>query len=95
MTFESFKKSLSDVEPPISLRPILRSLWYAGKGDWNSSHNIAQDISNWEGSWVHAYLHREEGDTWNANYWYRRAGKSMPNMTIEDEWEAIVKALLT
>lgn len=58
MDFQAFKKSLSDETPPVSLRPILKSLWYAGKDNWDASHDIAQDIHSWEGSWVHAYLHR-------------------------------------
>ena len=69
-------------------------LWYDGKGDWETSHNIAQDIHSPEGSWIHAYLHRKEGDTGNASYWYHRAGRPMPGSTLEKEWEDISRDLL-
>ena len=92
----SFKSSIeSDASPPTDLSPELKSMWYAGKGDWEASHNIAQDIPSKTGSWIHAHLHLVEGDTWNAGYWYTKAGK--PARTAEEipaEWEQIVTALL-
>jgi hypothetical protein len=68
-------------------------LWYDGKNDWEQAHIIAQDLPTKEGSWVHAYLHRKEGDAWNANYWYNRADRSMPDYSLEKEWEEMVKVL--
>ncbi len=94
MTIEQFKSTLSQPAPPEDITDILTALWYAGKGDWDQAHTIAQDIPTRDGSWVHAYLHRQEGDQWNANYWYNKAGRTMPALTLEMEWEAIVKALL-
>ena len=94
MDFQTFKASLSQPSPPESLKPHLKALWYDGKEDWEMSHNIAQDISDDNGSWIHAYLHRKEGDIGNAGYWYRRARKSLPQVSLEKEWEEIVKALL-
>lgn len=94
MKLEAFKSSMSGDIPPMDIPSTLAALWYAGKGDWERAHNIAQDIPTREGSWVHAYLHRVEGDRGNANYWYNRAGRSMPASTLEEEWEAIVKAML-
>jgi len=94
MTFDEFKKSLNDVNPPTALKPLLLALWYDGKGDWQKSHEIAQDVETSEGSWVHAYLHRKEGDDGNASYWYARGGKKMPASTLEKEWENIVESLL-
>lgn len=94
MKFEAFKTSLQSQEPPQGITASLAALWYAGKGDWEQAHNIAQDIPTKEGSWVHAYLHRVEGDEWNANYWYNRAGRSNPGGKTEAEWQHIVASLL-
>jgi len=94
MTFEGFKKSTSLNSPPQNLAPLLRALWFDAKGDWNASHNLAQEIETPDGSWIHAYLHRKEGDDSNASYWYRKAGKKMPVISLEKEWEEIVTALL-
>jgi hypothetical protein len=94
MKFEEFRKSLSVSSPPDNLSGYLQALWYDAKGDWNKSHDIIQNIEDKTAAWIHAYLHRKEGDIGNADYWYRRAGKSRPNHTLTEEWEAIVKALL-
>ena len=72
----------------------MRALWYDGKDDWETAHNIAQDIHSEDGSWIHAYLHRKEGDNGNASYWYRRAGKQMPRLTLSEEWDNIAEELL-
>lgn len=94
MTLAEFKASLSQSDPPEGLSTLLQALWYEGKDDWEQAHNIAQDISSAEGSWIHAYLHRKEGDQGNAAYWYSRAGKPVPRLSLEHEWEQIVSALL-
>jgi len=94
MTFEEFKKSLTDSTPPQSLNNALLALWYDGKMNWTKAHHVAQEEHSREGSWVHAYLHRKEGDEGNASYWYHRAGKKMPSSSLEQEWEDMVKALL-
>lgn len=93
MTFEDFKNSLTQTNPP-AVSDLLKALWFEGKGDWESAHNIAQDIHNHDGSWIHAYLHRVEGDLGNASYWYSRANRKMPASSLKDEWGAIVKELL-
>ena len=90
MTLEEFKSSLNNPDPPNGLTPLLKALWYDGKNNWEMAHNITQDINSNEGSWVHAYLHRKEGDLGNASYWYNRAGRKMPNVSLEKEWEDIV-----
>ena len=95
MKFEEFKASMPGELPPKGITSSLAALWYAGKGDWEQAHAIAQDVPTREGSWVHAYLHRVEGDQWNANYWYNRAGKTMPAVDLDAEWEDIVKTMLT
>jgi hypothetical protein len=94
MTFEEFQKSLSASSPPGDLSGYLRSLWYDAKGNWNLSHDIIQNIEDPTAAWIHAYLHRKEGDIGNADYWYRRAGKSRPDKPLADEWTSIVSALL-
>jgi hypothetical protein len=94
MTFDEFKSSLSQPSPPLGVSDLLKALWYDGKGDWNTSHNIAQDIHSHEGSWIHAYLHRKEGDQGNASYWYHKAKKPVTTLSLDEEWELIVKALL-
>lgn len=94
MDFQQFKQSLSQDKPPAGISEELVALWYAGKDDWDRSHDIAQDIPNSNGDWIHAYLHRWEGDEWNASYWYQRAGRSKPTHTLAEEWAQIVRALL-
>jgi hypothetical protein len=94
MKFEEFKASMNETLPPKGITASLTALWYAGKGDWEQAHAIAQDVPTREGSWVHAYLHHVEGDEWNANYWYHRAGRSMPGVGLEQEWSEIVQAML-
>ncbi len=89
MDLNKFKSSLSTDAPPAGLSPYLQALWYDAKGNWNKSHQIVQDIENPTASWVHAYLHRKEGDISNARYWYNRAGRNMPGHSLEKEWEEI------
>jgi hypothetical protein len=85
---------LDSPTPPDGLSPALLALWHDGRGDWERAHEIAQDIDDETGSWVHAYLHRKEGDIGNAHYWYRRAGVTPAKGSLEEEWRAIVEALL-
>lgn len=91
MTYNEFIESLSLHKPPAGMSDILKALWYEGKEDWESSHNIAQDIHDKNGSWIHAYLHRKEGDLFNARYWYSKAGKPEFYGSLKEEWEALVK----
>jgi hypothetical protein len=89
-----FRASLNDVAPQPSLSPSLAALWWAAKGDWDQAHRIVQDESTTEAAWVHAYLHRVEGDLGNAGYWYRQAGQPVAKDGLDAEWERIVSALL-
>ena len=89
MTFEEFNTTLSNSSPP-AVNDYLRALWHDAKGDWEKSHVIIQDIETKEAAHIHAYLHRKEGDIWDADYWYRRAGKSRPSISLEEEWRALV-----
>lgn len=90
-SLEQFKSTLVEIHPPKEWSEPLRALWYAAKGDWESSHDIAQEIHSPMGSWIHAYLHRVEGDKWNAGYWYDRAGKSFPAISLEEELMVLVE----
>ena len=95
MTLGEFKATLSAPAPPSGLSPALAALWHDGRGDWDAAHGVAQEIESADGAWIHAYLHRKEGDAANAAYWYRRAGKPVASGTLEAEWEAILAALLS
>lgn len=94
MTLKEFKESIPSSSPVPGITPYLLSLWYDAKGDWSKAHTIIQDIEDENAAWIHAYLHRKEGDIGNADYWYRRAGKIRPVATLGEEWENIVKTLI-
>ena len=95
MTLDDFKKSLAGDAPPPGLPPILQALWHDARGDWNAAHALAQDVADPDGAWVHAYLHRKEGDAANAGYWYRRASQPVCREPLAREWEAIAAAFLS
>ena len=90
----AFRASLAAVAPPPGLSRALCALWLDAKGDWDGAHEAAQADEGGPGDWVHAYLHRKEGDAGNAAYWYRRAGKPVCPTSLEEEWAAIAEALL-
>jgi hypothetical protein len=94
MTLSQFRESLTSAEPPADLSADLAALWHDGRGDWEAAHRVAQDINTPNGAWIHAYLHRKEGDAANAAYWYRRAAKPVASVPLDAEWDAIVTALL-
>lgn len=93
MTLEDFKASLSHDAPP-DLAPPLRALWHDAKGDWQRAHAIAQEVDDAAGAWVHAYLHRKEGDAGNAAYWYDRANQPVASDSLSAEWTRIVETLI-
>lgn len=94
MTLERFRETLADEAAPEGLSPALRAMWHDAKGDWAAAHAVAQELDDRTGSWIHAYLHRKEGDLGNAGYWYRRAGQPTAHDTLDEEWTRIVAALL-
>lgn len=95
MKFAEFERSLEAAQPPASVHLALQALWWDGKGDWNKAHECAQaDDGDPSCDWVHAYLHRKEGDASNARYWYGQAGKPVATSTLPEEWRAIVQALI-
>ena len=93
MNRDDFKASLTADGPPEGVSAALAALWWQRKGDWHRAHEAAQSDDGAEAAWVHALLHREEGDLANAGYWYRRAGKDTRDDSLEAEWEDIVAAL--
>lgn len=94
MTIEEFRQTLAVSNPPEGISNPLRAMWEDARGNWNAAHSIAQDIDDRTGSWIHAYLHRKEGDLGNAGYWYRRAGQPVAHDALDEEWTRIVSALL-
>jgi hypothetical protein len=91
---EQFRASLALDAPSPNLSPTLAALWWAGKGEWDRAHTLVQEEPGSDAAWVHAYLHRAEGDEVNAAYWYRRAHRQVANAAPTQEWAAIADALL-
>lgn len=90
-----FKASLSGAAPASELGAPLTALWWAANGNWDRAHKLVQDEVTADSAWVHAYLHRVEGDLGNAGYWYRQAGKPVATDSLESEWERIVSTLIS
>lgn len=93
-TLAEFKASLNLQQPDSELPVQLKSLWYDAKGDWHQAHAQVDHLSDQASAWVHAYLHRKEGDLGNADYWYSRARQIRPNLSLEEEWEQLVLQFL-
>lgn len=89
-----FKASLLESAPNQHLSPLLKSLWYDGNGDWNKAHALVDHLTDKDAAAVHAYLHRKEGDIWNADYWYAKAKKNRPTISLEEEWTNLVEQYL-
>ena len=94
MTLAEFKNTLSKPKPPAGLAPALAALWWAAKDEWDKAHKIVMDEGGKDCAWVHAHLHRVEGDLGNADYWYRQAGKPAATGALAAEWAAIARDLL-
>ena len=96
MTYHEFEATLRDDRPPGGLSPYLRALWQDKRNDWAGAHGIVQDIDDRDAAWIHAYLHRKEGDGDNARYWYRQAGRSFPSgQPFDQEWEDLIRYFLS
>jgi len=93
MTLDDFKQTLTADTPP-RLSRALEALWHDARGDWDAAHRVAQDINARDGAWVHAYLHRKEGDLSNARYWYDRAAKEVDTRPLDAERDQIIESLL-
>lgn len=94
MTLDEFRRSLDDNTPPDGLSPALLGLWHQGRGAWEDAHETVQADEGSDAAWVHAHLHRVEGDEMNAGYWFRRAGKPHTRGDLDAEWAALAEALL-
>jgi hypothetical protein len=88
---QAFKKTIQTNQIPAGLSLALQALWYDGKGDWKKAHDLIDHLNDRQAAHVHAYLHRKEGDIWNADYWYSRAGQKRPGLSLEEEWEQLVE----
>jgi hypothetical protein len=93
MTAEQMRASLRAAEPPEGFGATLAALWWDAKGDWARAHGLVDALETAEGMAVHAYLHRKGGEAWNADYWYKRAGRRFYREKLEDEWAALVEGL--
>ncbi len=94
MTIIQWQDSLKQQNPPKELNNIQKSLWYISKGNWDKAHSIVQFIFSKNAAWVHAFIHRVEGDNANANFWYRNAGKEFPNTDQKQEYNQLVETLV-
>lgn len=95
MTPAAFRRSIAKPRPPARLAPALAALWWANKGNWAKAHDLAMSADGADCAWVHAYLHRVEGDAGNARYWYRQAGRKPATGALADEWNSIARTLLS
>ncbi len=95
ITINDFKTSLQKNEPPQNASVYLQALWYDANGDWNKAHSLVDSLQGSTAAAVHAYLHRVEGDNWNANYWYKKANKKMPDVSLQEEWKALAEELIS
>jgi hypothetical protein len=94
MTLSDLRTSLSGSDPPAGLSHELLALWHDARGDWARAHATVQDLSTPAAAWIHAYLHRKEGDQGNARYWYQHAGQPVYTGTLDAEWDHIAGALM-
>ena len=85
MNLSVFKESLKTSQPSTDLSTYTTALWYDAKGNWKKAHELVQDLNDKNASWIHAYLHRKEGDISNADYWYYKAGKKRPEVSLQQE----------
>ena len=92
--YNEFSKTLNKENPDLNWPEALKAMWFDAKENWEASHDIAQDMQNAMGSWIHAYLHRKEGDDWNAGYWYRQTGRPFPETTLAEEHQEMVEFIL-
>ncbi len=94
MDYQDFTNSISQKHLPDGLSVYLQAMWHDAVGDRAQAHSLVDGLEDPIGCWVHAYLHRKEPNIWNADYWYRRAGKNRPDSSLDEEWETIAKTLL-
>ena len=90
---EFFKSTLKNSQPDPTSSVWLQALWYDATGNWQKAHELIQDLPDRVSALLHAYLHRKEGDMWNADYWYKKAGSQRPDISLQEEWEHLVKSV--
>jgi hypothetical protein len=95
VSFDDFKVSLAQASPPTGLSVPLQALWWAGKNNWDKAHQLVMGDDSADAAWVHAYLHRVEGDLPNARYWYRQATREPAMNALDAEWAAIVSEFVS
>ncbi|MGE0240689.1 MAG: hypothetical protein AB7F09_16250 [Parvibaculaceae bacterium] len=95
MDLLSLRETVAWAEPPAGVSLALAALWWDAKGDWEKAHRCAQERDDEAGMWVHAYLHRKDGDLSNADYWYRRCRKTPPKVSLAEEWENLARSFLS
>lgn len=95
MTLDDFRSTLENRQPPDGCPAALTALWHDAKGDWEQAHKLAQAVDDEDCAWVHAYLHRKEGDSSNARHWYRRACRKFCDGTLAEEWDQIALTILS
>jgi len=88
---KTFKESIDTNTLPVGISVQLKALWYDARGDWHKAHTLVDQLNDSSSALIHAYLHRKEGDIWNADYWYNRAKSTRPDVTLSEEWEALVE----
>lgn len=94
MQYQVFIDSLGSNTCPNGMEPCLQALWHDARGDWDTAHEIVQEMNDAMAARIHAYLHRKEGDDWNSRYWHQRAGSVYPEgMSLEEEWDSLVRRL--
>jgi hypothetical protein len=94
MNIATFQASLTNNAPPTGISVPLQALWWDAKDNWTAAHQLVDELETLEGMAVHAYLHRKEGEQWNADYWYRLAGREYYRVHLADEWMALVQGQL-
>ncbi|TVZ14468.1 hypothetical protein [Maribacter sp. MAR_2009_72] len=92
--YSEFNSTLQLSDPPKDWPDALKAMWYDAQENWEAAHDIAQELHSKLGSWMHAYLHRKEGDRFNSGYWYRLAGRTYPDISLDVELQKIVEFIL-
>jgi len=90
LNIQNFIQSIKENSVPSGMSLHLQALWHDGMGNWTKAHDLINHLHDKSAAHVHAYLHRKEGDIWNADYWYRKAGQKRPEVSLDEEWEQLL-----
>lgn len=91
MTEQEFRNTINDDFPARDLSIPMQALWWNKKGDWKKAHDLIDHLEDNISAHIHAYLHRVEGDQWNARYWYNRANQLEYKGSLAEEWDYLVQ----